>query len=97
MKSKSSSNPNEKPADGAGAGAGTTDDSTLLGQILVQLGYLTIYQLDEALNIQREDKVAGNEHKPLWQILLEMGYCGPNQLIRAIQVQCEYRNAAAKK
>jgi hypothetical protein len=66
---------------------------TLLGQILVELGYITIYQLDEALNIQRGDAESGNEQKPLGQILLELGYCTPNQLIRGIQVQVEYRKA----
>jgi hypothetical protein len=69
---------------------------TLIGQILVQLGYITIYQLDEALNIQRLDAEAGKENKPLGQILLELGYCGPNQLIRAIQVQAEYRKAGTE-
>ena len=73
------------------------DDSTLLGQILVELGYITIYQLDEALHIQRQDDEKGREHKPLGQILLELGYCGPNHLIRAIQVQVEYRNAQPAK
>ncbi len=70
------------------------DNNTLLGQILVELGYITIYQLDEALQIQRSDTESGREHKPLGQILLELGYCGPNHLIRAIQVQVEYRNAS---
>ncbi len=68
---------------------------TLLGQILVELGYITIYQLDEALFIQRSDVEAGKEQKPLGQILLELGYCSPNQLIRGIQVQVEYRKAQA--
>lgn len=68
-------------------------NKTLLGQILVELGYITIYQLDEALHIQRTDAAAGKDQKPLGQILLELGYCGPNQLIRAIQVQVEYRKA----
>jgi hypothetical protein len=66
---------------------------TLLGQILVELGYITIYQLDEALYIQRSDAEAGKEAKPLGQILLELGYCSPNQLIRGIQVQAELRKA----
>lgn len=70
---------------------------TLLGQILVELDYITIYQLDESLRIQREDKESGREPKPLGQILLELGYCGPNQLIRAIQVQAEYRKASTSK
>lgn len=68
-------------------------NKTLLGQILVELGYITIYQLDEALHIQRSDSEGGKEQKPLGQILLELGYCGPNQLIRAIQVQVDYRRA----
>ncbi len=63
----------------------------LLGQILVDLGFITIYQLDEALQIQRSDDDNGKERKPLGQILLELGFCGPNQLIRAIQVQSELR------
>lgn len=71
-----------------------SDNKTLLGQILVELGYITIYQLDEALQIQREDNAKGVEQKALGQILLELGYCGPNQLIRGIQVQSEYRKVA---
>lgn len=69
----------------------------LLGQILVDLGYITVYQLDEALSIQKNDSVAGKDNKPLGQILLELGYCGPNQLIRAIQVQVELRKKAESK
>lgn len=74
------------------------EESTLLGQILVELGYVTVYQLDEALQIQREaDAKKETEHQPLGSILLELGYCTPNQLIRGIQVQCEYRNKPAPK
>jgi type IV pilus assembly protein PilB len=71
--------------------------STLLGQILVELGYITVYQLDEALQIQKESDAKGDEHQPLGSILLELGYCSPNQLIRGIQVQVEYRKASAPK
>ncbi len=74
-----------------------TDLSTLLGQILVELGYITVYQLDEALQIQRESDSKGEEHQTLGAILLELGYCSPNQLIRGIQVQVEYRKASAPK
>ncbi len=88
MTSKSNpSTPNSEPP----------DNNTLLGQILVELGYITIYQLDEALHIQRTDADNNREHKPLGQILLELGYCGPNHLIRAIQVQVEYRNVSPAK
>lgn len=92
MKTRSSKNqkqPNQSPPEG--------QNKTLLGQILVELGYITIYQLDEALHIQRSDAASGKEQKPLGQILLEMGYCGPNQLIRAIQVQVDYRKAQEKE
>ncbi|MBX9571227.1 MAG: hypothetical protein K2X77_20190 [Candidatus Obscuribacterales bacterium] len=75
----------------------STDQSTLLGQILVELGYITVYQLDESLQIQKGQDAKGEEHQPLGSILLELGYCGPNQLIRAIQVQVEYRKASAQK
>ena len=89
MKSKSTSKSSNTPP--------PPDESTLLGQVLVELGYITIYQLDEALHIQKTDKDASKEHKPLGQILLELGYCGPNHLIRAIQVQCEYRSGQPAK
>lgn len=75
--------------------SGAPETSTLLGQILVQLGYITIYQLDEALQVQKQVDADGQEHQPLGQVLLEMGYCSPNQLIRAIQVQVEYRKRAS--
>lgn len=71
--------------------AGGDEPKYLLGQILVDLGYITIYQLDEALQIQQ----TGSD-QPLGQILLELGYCGPNQLIRAIQVQSELRKMKQK-
>ena len=84
MKSKTSKRNSKEPPEA---------NKTLLGQILVELGYITIYQLDEALHIQRQDSEAGKEQKPLGGILLELGYCNPNQLIRAIQVQVELRKA----
>jgi hypothetical protein len=85
-----------KPSKNSKQPTASSDDpsaKTLLGQILVELGYVTIYQLDDALHIQRTDVSGGNEQKPLGQVLLELGYCSPNQLIRAIQVQTEYRKA----
>ncbi|MBX9948442.1 MAG: hypothetical protein K2Y39_04725 [Candidatus Obscuribacterales bacterium] len=89
MKKSASKNSKEPKQSGE-----STENKTLLGQILVELGYITIYQLDEALQIQREDNAKGLEQKALGQILLELGYCGPNQLIRGIQVQSEYRKVA---
>lgn len=89
MKKSASKNSKEPKESGS-----ATENKTLLGQILVELGYITIYQLDEALQIQRDDAAKGNEQKALGQILLELGYCGPNQLIRGIQVQSEYRKVA---
>ncbi len=68
-------------------------NKTFLGQILVELGYVTVYQLEEALQAQQSDRQEDVDPKPLGQILLELGYCSPNQLIRAIQVQVEYRDA----
>jgi len=86
MKTRSTKNANQSKE--------VDPSKTLIGQILVELGYITIYQLDESLKIQKDDQKAGKDNKPLGQILLELGYCGPNQLIRAIQVQAEYRKAS---
>ncbi len=83
--------PNKSSKNSSGTGL-EPNNPTLLGQILVELGYVTVYQLDQALEIQRSASKAV-EHQPLGQILLELGYCNPNQLIRAIQVQTEYRKA----
>ena len=105
---KSKSSRGTSKADSATSARTTTgavaerDPRTLLGQILVELGYVTIYQLDEALHAQRteraskQNKAVGLEQKPLGQIMLELGYCSPNQLIRAIQVQSDYRQAAVR-
>jgi hypothetical protein len=87
MKIKPSKTPHS--SDGAGL---EPDNPTLLGQVLVELGYVTVYQLDQALEIQRTASKTA-EREPLGQVLLELGYCNPNQLIRAIQVQTEYRKA----
>jgi len=92
MKKSASKDPKE-PKETAGSGS-SVENKTLLGQILVELGFITLYQLEEALQIQRDDAAKGNEQKALGQILLELGYCGPNQLIRGIQVQSEYRKRA---
>jgi hypothetical protein len=87
MKTTPSNSPNN--SDSAGL---EPDNPTLLGQVLVELGYVTVYQLDQALEIQRTTSKTA-EREPLGQVLLELGYCNPNQLIRAIQVQTEYRKA----
>jgi len=90
---------NSSTKDSANGGVETESGEVryLLGQILVDLNYITVYQLDEALSIQKNDATAGRDNKPLGQILLELGYCGPNQLIRAIQVQVELRKKAESK
>ncbi|PZM85976.1 MAG: hypothetical protein DKT66_00805 [Candidatus Melainabacteria bacterium] len=92
MKKSPSKDPKE-PKETKESGS-SIENRTLLGQILVELGFITLYQLEEALTIQRDDAAKGNEQKALGQILLELGYCGPNQLIRGIQVQSEYRKRA---
>lgn len=86
MKKSAKKTPKEPKESGS-----SIENRTLLGQILVELGFITLYQLEEALQIQRDDAAKANEPKALGQILLELGYCGPNQLIRGIQVQSEYR------
>ena len=94
MKDKPSKKNQPSDAFNPAPNAEDRESHTLLGQVLVELGYITIYQLDEALQVQRTE--FQKEAKPLGQVLLELGYCSPNQLIRAIQVQTDYRKAIAR-
>jgi hypothetical protein len=61
MKTKPPKNPKDPKGTSLKA-----ESKTLIGQILVELGYITIYQLDEALNIQRNDAELGKSSHPCY-------------------------------
>jgi hypothetical protein len=59
----------------------------MLGEILVEAGYVTSEQLERALAIQRE-----NKKKKLGQILVELKYVAPNDICIALasQLNCSW-------
>ena len=56
------------------------DDSTKLGTLLVEEGFITSEQLEEALRIQRVLSKNKKKYKYLGQILVEKNYLDPDQL-----------------
>jgi len=57
----------------------------LIGQILIEKGYATFVQVNEARRIQMNTKAA--PLPPLGMILREMGYATPKQIEEALQLQ----------
>lgn len=55
-----------------------------LGIILIEMGIMSIEQLEEAISLQREAGV------PLAQTLLEGGYCTQDQVITALRSRPHY-------
>jgi predicted transcriptional regulator len=58
-----------------------------LGDILMDMGYITQGQLEEALEQQRKD----DEYKPLGQILVERGWITKDAVERALTVQSRFQ------
>ena len=58
-----------------------------IGNILMDMGYITAKQLEEALEKQRTD----SEYKPLGQILIEKGWVTKEAVERALTVQSRFQ------
>ena len=58
-----------------------------IGDILVDMGYITAKQLEEALEQQRTSE----EYKPLGQILVERGWVTKEAVERALTVQSRFQ------
>jgi type IV pilus assembly protein PilB len=58
------------------------EKNKLLGEILLEAGYITDEQLEYALSIQRE-----NKKKKLGQVLVELQYITPNDICIALATQ----------
>jgi len=61
----------------------------LFGDIILELGFVTQQQLDEALKLQAQQDAKG-EHKLLGVVMLEAGMLTPDQLIRALKEMERY-------
>jgi hypothetical protein len=55
-----------------------------LGILLIEMGVLSVEQLEEAVALQRE------QGAPLAQVLLEGGYCTQDQVISALRSRPHY-------
>jgi len=55
-----------------------------LGILLIEMGVLSIEQLEEAVALQKEQGI------PLAQVLLEGGYCTQDQVIMALRSRPHY-------
>lgn len=63
--------------------------STKLGEILVEMGYLTRAQLESALHDQQRAKVLKHEYKQLGMLLVASGVITGEQLQAALTLQLE--------
>ena len=54
-----------------------------LGDILVERGVITPYELEKTLELQKDIK------RPLGEILVQMGYCAWDDIIRVLAEQYE--------
>lgn len=63
--------------------------SLKIGEILVEMGYLTLSQLQRALQKQEEVDVLGQKHKMIGVVLLESGIITLGQLQAALDLQLE--------
>ena len=63
--------------------------SLKIGEILVEMGYLTFSQLQRALQKQEEVDVLGQKHKMIGVVLLESGIISLGQLQAALDLQLE--------
>jgi len=60
---------------------------TRLGEILIEIGFLTQTQLDRCLQKQKEMHIFNYEHKLLGEIITEMGFISEEQLRNALGEQ----------
>jgi hypothetical protein len=51
-----------------------------IGEILIEMGYLTTSQLERSLRMQKQADTLGHKHKPLGQIMVESGVITREQL-----------------
>lgn len=63
------------------------DPPVRVGEILIEMGYLTRLQLERALRKQKEADVRGDSHIPVGRILAESGIITAEQLQTALAEQ----------
>jgi len=69
------------------------DEKRLFGEIAIQKGFVTIAQIKQALEIQREMRKSGEGHKLIGVLLVELGYMSPVQVMEILETYDAEREA----
>ena len=62
------------------------DEKRLFGEIAIQRGYVTVAQVKQALEIQREMRRSGEGHKLIGVLLVELGYMTPGRVVEVLEM-----------
>lgn len=77
------------------------DEKRLFGEIAIQKGLVSVAQVKQALEIQREMRKSGEGHKLIGVLLVELGYLKPEQVVEVLEAYdaeraAEYRSRPPK-
>jgi hypothetical protein len=61
------------------------DEKRLFGEIAIERGYVTVAQVKQALEIQREMRRSGEGHKLIGVLLVELGYMTPLKVMEILE------------
>ena len=61
------------------------DEKRLFGEIAIQKGFVTIAQIKQALEIQREMRKSGEGHKLIGVLLVELRFMTPVQVMEILE------------
>lgn len=70
------------------------DEKRLFGEIAIQRGYVSVAQVKQALEIQREMRRSGEGHKLIGVLLVELGFMKPEQVVEVLEIYDAERAAA---
>jgi hypothetical protein len=69
------------------------DEKRLFGELAIQKGFVTIAQVKQALEVQREMRKCGEGHKLIGVLLVELGYMTPVQVMEVLDTYDAEREA----
>lgn len=72
------------------------DEKRLFGEIAIQRGFLTVTQVKQALEIQREMRRSGEGHKLIGVLLVELGYISADKVVEVLEAYDAERAAEAR-
>lgn len=73
------------------------DEKRLFGEIAIQKNFVTVAQVKQALEIQREMRRAGEGHKLIGVLLVELGYLSPARVVEVLEAYDAERAAEERR